>query len=53
MMHGLRLTAGPKCWNCRIFLRWGHVLCWDCVRAMLISAATVIGAVIAKNFLGL
>lgn len=34
------------CWNCDLFIDFG-VLCWDCVRAMLISAATVSGAWIA------
>lgn len=34
------------CWNCHAFTEWGR-LCWDCVRAMLISAATVGGGAIA------
>lgn len=36
------------CLNCGIFVVWG-ALCWECVRAMLISGATVVGAWIARE----
>ena len=34
------------CWNCDVWIHWGR-LCQDCVRAMLISGFTFIGATIA------
>ena len=34
------------CWNCGVYVMVGY-LCWDCVRAMLISAATTTGVIVA------